>query len=228
MLSMINLDDTVDLREAGPKRFFAVKSDGIRFFELDGRRFPWVSDSVPESLLRLLADIPDNYEIWLEQRGREDDLQIPRGGSVDLTGSKLERLYSGAPETTAGWTALLPGGDAEYLAENGYKVDVIQEGGQTSLILRGYDLPPGKYEVDEVDVLVILPAGYPDLPTDMFYCSPWLRLKEATGYPTAADVPHAFHGITWQRWSRHNTEWRPGKDGIRTVLRRVDAALVSA
>jgi hypothetical protein len=47
-------------------------------------------------------------------------------------------------------------------------------------------------------------------------------------FPKAADQPFAFEGRNWQRWSRHQDQWRPGVDGIWTMLRRIDAALEAA
>jgi len=78
------------------------------------------------------------------------------------------------------------------------------------------------------DILIMLPPGYPDAPPDMFYCLPWLRLVARGAYPNCADVPLSFQGQTWQRWSRHNNEWRAGKDGIWTMLKRVEHALAEA
>jgi hypothetical protein len=77
-------------------------------------------------------------------------------------------------------------------------------------------------------VLVILPGGYPDAVVDMFHCDPWLRLASTGVYAKAADVSRVFAGRNWQRWSRHNNAWRPGVDGIHTVLGRIDRALREA
>jgi hypothetical protein len=62
----------------------------------------------------------------------------------------------------------------------------------------------------------------------MFFAIPWLRLVNGAKYPRAADQPFAFAGKQWQQWSRHQDQWRPGIDGIWTMLRRVDIALETA
>jgi len=59
----------------------------------------------------------------------------------------------------------------------------------------------------------------------MFYTVPWVKLMGKNVLPPCADQPHFFAGQTWQRWSRHNNEWRPGIDGIWSMLKRVDHAL---
>jgi hypothetical protein len=68
----------------------------------------------------------------------------------------------------------------------------------------------------------------PDVAPDMFFCDPWLTLVSADRYPTCADQPHAFMGRNWQRWSRHNTSWRPGVDGLHTMIKRIEHALAEA
>ena len=89
-------------------------------------------------------------------------------------------------------------------------------------------LPSGKLNHATADVLVLLPPGYPDVAPDMFYCDPWLTLQSVGRYPTCADQAHAFQGRSWQRWSRHNTAWRPGIDGLHTMLKRIEHALTEA
>ena len=62
----------------------------------------------------------------------------------------------------------------------------------------------------------------------MFFTLPWLRLTEAGRYPTRADVPHMFGGKQWQRWSRHSGAWRPGVDGLHTMITRARHAIEGA
>lgn len=62
----------------------------------------------------------------------------------------------------------------------------------------------------------------------MFYCLPWLKLRATNSYPRAADQQHTFRGQIWQRWSRHNNTWRPGIDGINTMVKRIERALAEA
>lgn len=120
--------------------------------------------------------------------------------------------------------AVLPLKDRRYLAQRGIQFQEIEEP-QKAVVLQGYDLPRQRFDAANADVLILLPASYPDCAPDMFYALPWLRLVGSQRFPTAADVPMDFRGQSWQRWSRHNNEWRPGVDGIWTMLKRVDTAL---
>jgi hypothetical protein len=124
--------------------------------------------------------------------------------------------------------AVLPMKCRRYLTARGIRFEEIEEGGSKAVIFRGLALPPGRFHVSVADFLVILPAGYPDNPPDMFHAIPWLKLVSANRYPKAADRPVAFAGQSWQRWSRHNNAWRPGVDGIWTMLKRIETALVEA
>jgi hypothetical protein len=124
--------------------------------------------------------------------------------------------------------AVLPSPCRRYLTGRGIRFDEREEGGQKAVILREVALPPGRYDAPAADILVLLPAGYPDNPPDMFYALPWLKLVPANRYPNTADQPFAFDGQTWQRWSRHNDAWRPGTDGIWTMLKRIETALAVA
>ena len=121
--------------------------------------------------------------------------------------------------------ATLPPADSEYLASKGLNYEVIEDGGTVGLIIRGYVLPEGKYDAATADILILLPSGYPDIAPDMFHLLPWVKLVNGNKYPIKADRPVTFIGQSWQRWSRHNKEWRAGTDGIWTMLKRVEAAL---
>ncbi len=120
---------------------------------------------------------------------------------------------------------LLPSSDRQYLQSKGYIFEEIAENGHKGLIIRGLQLPPGLFNVSQADVLILLPSGYPDAAPDMFYLLPWVTLAQTQKYPKAADQPFMFNKQRWQRWSRHSNEWRPGIDGIWTMLKRVGQAL---
>lgn len=120
---------------------------------------------------------------------------------------------------------LLPQKCRQYLRNRGLDYEQHEEGIQKAIILRGFKLPEGKYDVAQADLLILLPSGYPDCAPDMFHVMPWLRLSKTNTYPRAADQPVAFKSLSWQRWSRHNNDWRPGIDGIWTMMKRIEEAL---
>lgn len=126
-------------------------------------------------------------------------------------------------------TTFLPSDCRRYLEERGLVFrEVTEPNGQRGLILGPLPLPAGKFTASAAEVLILLPTGYPDTAPDMFYTNPWLKLLPDNRDPKATSVALQFEGKTWQRWSRHNNTWRPGKDGIWTMLKRVETAIAEA
>lgn len=121
--------------------------------------------------------------------------------------------------------SFLPSADVAHLRSKDIAYREVEEGGQKGIVLVAYHLPAARFDAGKADILILLPPGYPDVPPDMFYLLPWVRLVAANRYPTAADQSFSFGGQNWQRWSRHNSEWRAGVDGIWTMLKRIDTAL---
>ncbi len=121
--------------------------------------------------------------------------------------------------------SFLPSDDRQYLDDHKFAYQEVEDGSQKAIILSSFGLPECKFQVPEARVLILLPQGYPDAPPDMFYTLPWLQLASSGQYPHRADQSVTFNGEGWQRWSRHSGEWRPGTDGIRTMIQRVEHAL---
>ncbi len=119
----------------------------------------------------------------------------------------------------------LPQQDRQYLSDRGLTWEEVVDGANKGIILRNFCLPVGRFTVPSANVLIVLPSGYPDVAPDMFYLMPWLQLLPNGSFPRATEAAFAFQGQSWQRWSRHNNEWRPGLDGIWTMLKRVENAL---
>ena len=126
--------------------------------------------------------------------------------------------------------SFLPERDRDYLKEKGYEYQEYAEGNQRGIILKNWPLPANKFTLDKVDLLVLIPVGYPDNRLDMFYNSPDVHLKQEQKTARAADHPLQFNSIHWQRWSRHlaGDAWRPGIDGIHTFIQAIQQALVEA
>ena len=224
-LEDIDLEETTDLREAGREVFFTFKSDRSFNFMLDGRRQPWGDETITESVLLQIAGFTGTHRVWQEHKNESDKLLDP-GATVTLSGPGVERFFTGERESTAG-SSIIPGPDRRYLEDHGLHPNAIIENNQKGLVFPSYPLPDGKFNRSRTDLLILLPAGYPDAPPDMFFCDPPLLLADGSAAPST-DVPFPFHGRVWQRWSRHNSSWRPGIDGIHTMLQRVNAALHSA
>ncbi|MGK8234594.1 E2/UBC family protein [Roseovarius sp. MS2] len=121
--------------------------------------------------------------------------------------------------------SLLPRPDRRYLDERGITVREVVDGVKKGVILTGIPLPEGKYQVPLADILILLPPSYPEVAPDMFYAVPHLRLVAGQCEPRCTEARETHVDQVWQRWSRHNNEWRPGIDGIWTMVKRVERAL---
>jgi hypothetical protein len=108
--------------------------------------------------------------------------------------------------------------DEAYRKEKGYAYELVPEGENACLIIKGYPLSPNKYDRDAVDLLICIPKGYNDAKLDMYYVDPPVRLKASGQYPNKADHFEGHAKRNWQRFSRHLPEWRPGIDTLQNFL----------
>ncbi len=221
----LRLDESYDLRGRGVEKVLVARTDRSFKFKIDDKDLEWPHACVSGFVLRKLADLPENYNLWQEIPGQHDK-KISDTDVINLAEQGVERFVSLIDQTTEG--DALPSIDQSFLANHGYEFEVIQEDGQTGIALKSLKLPSDKFNCETADILVLLPVGYPDCPPDMFYASPQLFLKGTGQEPKACTVQHRFAGRVWQRWSRHNNAWRPGVDGLRTMLARVQTALAEA
>jgi hypothetical protein len=125
---------------------------------------------------------------------------------------------------------LLPERDITYLAERDIANEITTDQGMTCLVVKDWALPAGLHP-RQVDLLLRLAPGYPDIPPDMWWFCPGVTCE--SGMPIqATQVTEGYLGRTWQRWSRHLPAgvWRLGVDGLESffaVIRADVAACVS-
>lgn len=219
----VRLDEPFDLRGRGAERFVMFRTDRDFKFTVDNHQKQWGKPLITGKVLRKLANIQPGYALYLEVRGGQDR-EINDTDIVDLSKPGIERFITVIKETTEGLAAL-PSMDQKYLQDHGIEHEVVNHGGTVAVIFRKFSLPEGRFDQPFADALVILPAGYPDVRPDMFHLFPWARLTATGAYPRAADQAVVFAGQSWQRWSRHSDAWRPGVDGIHTMIARMRHAL---
>lgn len=120
----------------------------------------------------------------------------------------------------------LPAYDVDYLGAWAAGHRLAADANMTCVILPGFALPPG-YDRAQSDLLLRLNAGYPDIPPDMWWFDPAIRL--VTGQPIqAADLVENYFGRPWQRWSRHLAagQWRSGVDSLETFVALIRRELI--
>jgi Prokaryotic E2 family E len=112
----------------------------------------------------------------------------------------------------------LPQSDITFLTERGLEYSVSAEANMTCVVFPGYTLPPG-YDRSRSDLLLRLSPGFPDVPPDMWWFNPQVRLADGRVVP-ATEVTEHHLGRPWQRWSRHFNagQWRSGIDSLESFL----------
>jgi hypothetical protein len=112
----------------------------------------------------------------------------------------------------------LPDSDLIYLQERQLAYEVVDESGMTCVVISDFDLPAG-YDKPAANLLLRLPAGYPDLAPDMWWFEPAVRTDDGRVIP-ATEVIEQHLGRTWQRWSRHFQpgQWQSGTDGLESYV----------
>lgn len=131
-----------------------------------------------------------------------------------------------APEPPLPDTGPLRPGDAAHLHRLGLDFEVRVQAPMICVVVFDHPLPEG-LQPDRTDLLLRLPAGFPDQAPDMFWMSPAVTAAGRTIPGTGQTESHL--GRTWQRWSRHyQAFWRPGIDDLATVLAIVRSGLADA
>lgn len=108
------------------------------------------------------------------------------------------------------------------------------------LVFIDFKLNAGLYQVDQCNVLVVIPPNYPAAGNDMFWTYPRLQRTDGLVIPGTIDSTlsdcqrdiRIFEGKTYDRWSRHwekdNQKWRAGKDNIETIVNRLTYVLANS
>jgi len=127
---------------------------------------------------------------------------------------------------------LLLDDDYAKLSDRGITYEEAEQ--QRFFIFTNHALPAEFYTVAQCDVLVIIPPNYNQAGNDMFWCAPSFARTDGLVIPQVM-LPGGGDNRVWNgrefcRWSRHWNPpkpgvWRPGRDDIISIYRRVERAL---
>lgn len=118
--------------------------------------------------------------------------------------------------------------DQDYVELKERGITTVEDEAKRYLVFPGYELPREIYVQPSCDVLVVVPANYNQDGNDMLWTYPRLVRKSGAPIPNT-DEPGSnsvtFQGKVFCRWSRHwnggPSMWKPGKDSIVTIVRRI-------
>lgn len=125
----------------------------------------------------------------------------------------------------------LPKKDVDYLNSLGVKWESGTDDNGNYVIIHDVGIDTNYYHVDsggdKVNILFMLPSGYPNSQIDMSSFCPDLTRTDGQSIPNL----HRFYEVknyNWQTWSRHRTGgeyWNPETDGIASHLAYTDLFL---
>jgi hypothetical protein len=124
--------------------------------------------------------------------------------------------------------------EADYAKLKDHSLSFEENEQQRFFIFTNYTLPAQLYKVEACDVLVVIPQNYNQAGNDMLWTYPRLHRTDGKQIPATMDPGggdnRSWSGKEFCRWSRHWNPgsagvWRPGKDDIISIYRRVDWAI---
>jgi len=113
--------------------------------------------------------------------------------------------------------------EVNSLAQNGYSIELIEDGGFENIVIKNYAVPP-IYNKQNITLLLRFPISYPNGKPDMFWVDEDLLLKDGRT-PNRADQIEKYLGISWRRFSWHLTKWDPASGNLKMYLEFVNLGL---
>lgn len=172
----------------------------------------------------------ENWDVYKFYSNQPKPKKVGHNEVVDLTERCLVRFVLQPKEQKDGnviarRTFSLPEDDVDFLNKQGLLWEALSLNGLW-LIIHNYPVPHG-YNVNKVQVALMISPNYPASEIDMAYFHP--HLARSNGRAVHAITPQIIDGRNFQRWSRHRQpgEWRPGIDNIQTHLVLVDNWLLN-
>ena len=130
----------------------------------------------------------------------------------------------------------LPDDDRVYLTAKGFAVrgeveELPDKTLRRGIIFSDFDMPHNLERANAdgsrtpggcVDLLIVIPVGYPVVQLDSWYISPVLTLAGGAPINCATGAQELF-GKSWQFWSRHltNEEWAASDQGLESYMQYV-------
>lgn len=229
-LKLVGMSEKVDLSTYGIEKFHIKKKTGVTYYvKVDGAVITFDHRYViGREVLMAVGMSPEDYDLNLKLHGG-GRLEVGPNDKVDLGEDGIEKFHTIPKKRTDGRGGDIPPplmiSDVEYLNALGLEWEISPWQGNQLLIIRKWPLPKG-YNVEFVDVALIIPITYPSAQIDMFYFLP--SLCRLDGILPKAIANQNFNGADWQRWSRHRTSesnWRAGIDDLSSHLGLMNACL---
>ena len=214
---IIDIEECVKIHRRPPKR---QKKYRIR---IDGQKYITdFSHLTGKEILEIAGLEWQRYELQRKFNDGKREI-IEYNEDIDFSTFGVERFETIPKEVQQGEEKIsaLTKNDIEYLNYrfNGYWEEKTEE--TRHLIIKNYPLPVG-YNIDKVELMIIIPSGYPMAALDMFYLYPEVHKKNKQEIPAICHM--GYFAKNWQRWSRHYS-WKPGIHTLSTHIEVVENIL---
>ncbi|MEO1985125.1 MAG: multiubiquitin domain-containing protein [Martelella sp.] len=220
--------DMLDLDKHSVERFYSRKPHWKLKIRQNVYTFDRAIVSVREALTEAGFDLQKGWDMVLitasgrQNKTIDDTLDLSEPG-IEKLRVKPKAVNNGEARPSSVRAFDLLEKDVRFLDNLNIRWETIEDAGKRWLIIRGYEVPPG-FDVQRIDLALMIPKNYPATQIDMFYCNP--PAKRADGRPCdKTQKNEVIEGHSYQRWSRHRdgvSAWNPDIDCIETHLELVE------
>lgn len=194
----------------------------------------------PSAILEAAGFDRADYLLYYGADAEEEDPHIPKGTDVDLREHHIfsaipdETGYGAASDEPSDDLADLPAGLATEVRDlrDDYEVDVDAdaEANFTHIIVRDYPVPADAYNKEETDILIRVPAGYPEQAPDWVYVEGDFRLandnlprkaQTLDTNPNNDALIEGWVGLSWHLNNLNSVQWKPYEHDLRWYLETI-------
>lgn len=198
--------------------------------KINGQKYSVDKEKITgREILALVNKNPEGYRLRMFTKNGK--VIIKPNEEIDITECGLERFVCEPLDCTEGFVQTesfsVPKEDKCFIDSIDYKVDLIRDGNNNWVVIRGYELPDG-YNLKNADVAFLVPPHYPRTQIDMVYFNP--PLARADGQVIKTLSTQSIEGKIYQRWSRHRTaanKWNPEVDNIESHIDLMMSCLIA-
>lgn len=189
-------------------------------FFVDAVKYHTDQESMSGEDIKKVANIPPNYNLYLEEDGNTADREISDVEGVTMSG-RIKHFYA-VPPATFGLRTI---NDELKAIKNIHNPNATIEqlpNGSHLVALPNVKLCQG-WNMEEVRVLFVAPPGYPTAQPDCFWVEPMGLRLQGGGTPQASNDSNVIPGdnksdrkATWFSW--HLQSWDPQRDTLATYV----------
>ncbi|EOL8949508.1 multiubiquitin domain-containing protein [Cronobacter dublinensis] len=225
----IQVHQFVSLEPKGVERF--ISRDPVWKLNVQGKVYLFDTPiiSVRDAVVRAGLNPEQAWYIFFSVEGKPKE-EKTINDHLDLTTPGIEKLRLTPRNVSNGEAAValrrdfeLLDNDENYLNEMGFQWETCANEQSRWLVINDYVLPEG-YNQKQVQLVLLIPEGYPMSLLDMFYVFPELKLSNGSEIP-ATQIRVVIDQNTFQGWSRHRP-WDPNTDSVISQLAMANGCLL--